>query len=364
MKLHELQFTAPPEHPRALPARIEHAVARFLLGLSPATQRRLSGRAPLAVDGLTLHPELQLMLRAQQLSAGSRGLTTGSLDQARAQMRRDCMVHEGECIAVANVRDFALATRNGPLRARHYAPEQAEEPLPLCVFFHGGGFVLGDLETHDAACRLLCKHAGVHVLAIDYRLAPEHPFPAAVDDALDALRFAVAHAAELGADPRRVGVAGDSAGGNLAAVAGLLARDHGERVPDFAALIYPVVDFERTYPSQQLFGEGLLLTTADRKLFDRAYFGEDPALRSDPRLSPLLGDLRGLCPALVVTAGFDLLRDEAEAYARALEQAGNRVIARREPELIHGFLNLFGVSPACRAACMRIAADLRGLSRG
>jgi acetyl esterase len=201
------------------------------------------------------------------------------------------------------------------------------------------------------------------VLAFDYRLAPEATFPAAIEDGVAAFRLAVKHAAELGADPKRIGVGGDSAGGNLSAVVCQLTR--GERTPDFAILIYPAVDRSQPYPSQKLFAEGFLLTAQDIAFFDEQYFGNDAAMRRDPRLSPLLAtDLTGLRPSVVITAGFDPLRDEGAAYAAALEHAGNDVTLRCERDMVHGFINMTGTSTACFDALMRIAQDTRRLSRG
>jgi acetyl esterase len=362
-----LEIVASTNQIRSARDRMEHSVARFLLRLSPAWQRRLSGGSPIVKDGLTLDPGIQLMLRARELSGAPGGVTKSAPAQAREQMRRETRIHGGEPIEVGGVYDLGFDTPSGRLRARHYAPiaEGAIALQPLCVFFHGGGFVLGDLDTHDAPCRFLCKHARMHVLAIDYRLAPEHAFPAAVEDALEAFRFAFTHAEALGADPNCIGVAGDSAGGNLSAVVAQLTRDSGERTPDFAALLYPAVDRQTPYPSKTSLADGFLLTSEDIAFFDQHYFGDDPAVRTNPKLSPgLASDLRNLCPTLVVTAGFDPLRDEGEAYARALQAAGNRVIARREPGLIHGFLNMHSVSKACRAALAQIAKDLRELATG
>jgi acetyl esterase len=353
-----------PTHAFSIIDRIEHAFAQRLFRLAPRTMLWLAGGKPVQVDGLTLEPSLQLMLRARALAArGGAGasLTGLSADVARRQNRRESLMYQGDVIEVGAVHDLRISVAaDASLLARHYAPA-TREPRPLLVFFHGGGFVFGDLDTHDAPCRLLCRDADVHVLSIDYRLAPEHAFPTAADDALAAYRFAVAHAAQLGADPSCIGVAGDSAGGNLSAVVAQQTR--GERAPDFALLIYPAVDRKTAYPSKTLFAEDFLLTRQDIEHFDASYFGQDEVTRLDVRLSPgLQTDLRGLCPTTIVTAGFDPLRDEGEAYARALEQAGNKVSLRREPSLIHGFLNMRAVSPACAEALDRLATDLRELT--
>jgi acetyl esterase len=208
---------------------------------------------------------------------------------------------------------------------------------------------------------VLCRHAGVHVLSVDYRLAPEDPFPAAVDDAVAALDWALDHAADLGADPARVAIGGDSAGGNLAAVA----SQHADRRPALQVLIYPAADMETEHPSHGLFGEGFYLTTADRDWYHAHYFsGPGGPGVDDPRALPLArGALAGVPPAFVVTAAFDPLRDEGEAYAAALHQAGVPVLLRRFDGLIHGFVNMTGISPACRDALVEVAGTLRGLLR-
>jgi acetyl esterase len=228
------------------------------------------------------------------------------------------------------------------------------------VFFHGGGFVFGDLDTHDGVCRLLCRHAGAHILAVDYRLAPENPFPAAVEDARAALDWAFANAGRLGADPCRIGVSGDSAGGNLAAVVSQLAARDGGPAPVLQLLIYPAMDSTGRHRSRELFADGFFLTKAHIEWFETHYLGADRARGLDPRVSPLLAeDLSGLPPTLVVTAAFDPLRDEGEAYAEALRAAGTPARVRRFPGLIHGFAAAAGVSRTCRDAVIEIAGATR-----
>jgi acetyl esterase len=345
--------------------RIEYA-ASVLLGALPArAQVRLSGKPPVCIDGDTLAPDLQLSLAVLE----RRGLPapeTLSAAEARAERRRLAAIYAGRRATVGAVRDLQIETDAAGLAARHYTPPALEtgvagEALPLLVYYHGGGFTYGDLETHDAFCRLLCRHAAVHVLAVDYRLAPEHPFPAAVEDARAALRWAIEHAGELGADAARVGVGGDSAGGNLAAVTSQLAARDGGPAPTLQLLIYPVVDLTRqTGRSRELFGEGFLLTTSEIDWFDDNYLGTGREAARDPRVSPLYAeDLSGLAPAIVATAAFDPLRDEAEAYAAALREAGTGVVLRRFPGFIHAFINLTGVSAGCRDAVMEIAGMTR-----
>jgi acetyl esterase len=265
---------------------------------------------------------------------------------------------------VASVRDCDIPGAAGSLRVRHYAPYTAASALkpPLTVFFHGGGFVIGDLDTHDEPCRILCRHAGVHVLSVDYRLAPEHPFPAAVDDACAAFRWAAAHADELGADPARIAVAGDSAGGNLAAVLAATLRTNG---PSAQLLIYPATDFTTERPSHRLFGDGLYISRRDLAGFRHNYIDGTGVALDDRRLSPLAAsDLSNLAPALAVVAGFDPLRDDGEAYVRALTSAGTRVRTLRFPQLGHGFIHLTGVAPAARRAMRAVATEWRAVLTG
>ena len=255
-------------------------------------------------------------------------------------MRESTLGFAGPQIHV-EVDDLSLPGPAGEIRARHYRPPGGGT-APLLVFYHGGGWVIGDLDTHDALCRLTCRDGGVHVLSIDYRLAPEHSAPAAVEDAYAAFKWAQEHAGELGAIPGRVAVGGDSAGGNLAAVVSQLARDEGGPAPVLQWLIYPRTDFTAQTRSMSLFARGFLLTRRDMDWFHAQYLrgsGVDP---TDPRVSPLLAEsLSGLAPALIAVAGFDPLRDEGEAYAAALRAAGTAVDLRYMGSLTHGFVNLF-----------------------
>lgn len=267
-----------------------------------------------------------------------------------------------EVVPVAQVHDTTVDGAAGPLKARIYRPEGAG-PFPTVAYFHGGGWVIGDLDTHDNMCRDLCRGAQAVVVAVDYRLAPEHPFPAAALDAVAATRWVVAHAAELGGNAT-VGVAGDSAGGNLAAVVAQQLRDAGVALAA-QFLIYPAVDHTAAeYPSLAQNAKGYFLETATMAWFYGHYAGTvaDPL---DPRLAPLRHrDLTLLPPAVVVTAEFDPLRDSGLAYAEALRAAGNAVDHLAGPGMVHGFYDMGRWSPAAHALVQqgigRFGARLRG----
>jgi acetyl esterase len=244
-------------------------------------------------------------------------------------------------VELPRVEDLAIPGPAGKIELRSYVPT-ADRSLPVVVYYHGGGFALGDLDTHDRICRRLARASGAIVVAVDYRLAPEHPFPAAVDDAFTALGWVHDHAAELGGDPSRLAVAGDSAGGNLAAVMTLRARDEGSPPLVFQLLVYPatnLADFDTA--SHEAFREGYLLSRSFMVL-NRGRYLPSEEQRRDPYASPLFDDdLSGLPPALIITAQFDPLRDEGEAYGHRLQAAGVTVTISRYEGVVHGF---FGVS--------------------
>jgi acetyl esterase/lipase len=252
------------------------------------------------------------------------------------------------------------------LRADHipfrlYRPKgvPASAPLPALIFFHGGGWVIGDLETHDVLCRQLTAAAGISVVNVDYRLAPEHRYPAAVEDAWAAVRWVEKHAAELAIDSTRLAVGGDSAGGNLAAVVALLARDHGGPSLALQVLTYPVTDVAAESASYAEFADGFLLTRDSMRWFIEHYVPERKD-RLDWRASPLRAQsLAGVAPALVVTAGFDPLRDEGEAYGRRLREAGVRVDMVCYGGMIHGFAPMGRLIETGNRAVAHAAASLR-----
>jgi acetyl esterase len=246
-----------------------------------------------------------------------------------------------------------------PLRLYRPAGVPASTPLPVYVYFHGGGWVIGDLETHDVICRQLTAESGASVISVDYRRAPEHKFPAAADDAWAAVRWIVAHAAELGVDAERLAVGGDSAGGNLAAVVALMARDAGGPRIALQVLVYPVTDLGAEAKSYEDFAEGYMLTRESMRWF-RAHYLNGKEDAADWRASPLRANsLAGLPPALIITAGFDPLRDEGEAYAARLRAAGVTVDYVCFGGMIHGFAAMGRVLDTALRAVALIGGALR-----
>jgi acetyl esterase len=343
---------------RARRERVLYLAARLLAHLPDALKIKLSGEPPAVVDGQQLDPQLQL-IRSVAHGRPMPGLIEPTVAAGRERYRHQTHVFRGPVTRVAAVSDLEIRGASGRLRARHYAPP-ASGDAPLTLYFHGGGFVIGDLDTHDEPCRILCRHAGMHVLSVAYRLAPEHPFPAAIEDAQAAFAWARSHAASLGARAERVMVAGDSAGGSLSAVISATAC-RGEK-PGAQLLIYPATDFESDRPSQTLFESGFYITRHDIDGFRVHYVGGSAVPLSDPRLSPLHGPKLGdLPPTLIVIAGFDPLRDDGEAYAAAASAAGAPIRVLRFPSLGHGFVHMTGVAPAARQAMIMVAREWRAL---
>jgi acetyl esterase len=278
-------------------------------------------------------------------------------DAARAAMKSSFF--RGKDAPIGRVENLTMPGPAGDIRLRVYTPSEAKDGvLPGLVFFHGGGFVIGDLDTHDDLCRWLANGSGCRVVAADYRLAPECPFPAAVEDCFAATKWVSEHKADFGI-VGDVAVGGDSAGGNLAAVVCQLAKDEGPKIA-FQLLIYPVTQLgQPDTPSMRENGKGYFLERDSMAWFTRMYC-PDAAHYGDPRLSPLLAkDLSGLPPAYVVTAGFDPLRDEGLAYAKKLDAAGVPVTQVNYPGMIHGFFSMRGMIPKAREAVAASAAAVR-----
>jgi acetyl esterase len=322
-------------------------------------QRRLAGR-PVILDGQTLDPETQWMLRLEKLARTPATETLPTREARKALLRQALLV--GGSQPIGEVRELEVPGADGKLPARLYVPKTSTETTqgdPLLFFVHGGGMMYGDLDSHDALCRFLAERAGVRVLSVDYRLAPEHPYPAAVDDCWASFQWVAENADQLGVDPDRIAVGGDSAGGYLSAVTAVLAAEAGIPVK-FQLLLYPVTNMAERSESRRLFGEGFFLTTEFMDLAETSYL-TDTHDRRDPRISVYFTEKfpEDLAPAFVATAGFDPLRDEGEAYARLLADAGVKVEMKRYPGFIHGFATIVGVGRSNRAAAAEIAAKLK-----
>ena len=261
-------------------------------------------------------------------------------------------------VDIARAEERTIPGPAGDIPIRVYSPA-TEAVLPVVVFFHGGGWTIGDVGCYDQIARKLAVASGLTVVSVEYRLAPEHVFPAAVEDSYAVTEWIADHGTELGVDGSRLAVAGDSAGGNLAAVTSILARDRGRPTIAFQLLVYPVVDGTMSFPSVKENGEGYLLTADDMAWFYDQYAPPD-ADRKNPMLSPLYApDLSGLPPALAITAEYDPLRDEGEAYADALQQAGVEARSSRYDGMVHGFVPIDGVIPTATQAIEEAGASLK-----
>lgn len=347
----------------AIPAHIRaQAAGAKLLYALPYPLRRLVAGRPIRIDGQELALDAQLLLRLQRLSGAT--FVQESVERSRAALDVSRHLVSGNPIEPVLTRDVAVPAPHGELGATLYTPEGVGAGSGMLVFYHGGGWVVGNRQSHDNTARFLAKYAGVRVLSVEYRLAPEHPFPAAQEDALTAFDFAYEKAGDFGADPHRIAVGGDSAGGNLAAVTAQVTTRRDGPVPAFQLLLYPAVDATRRRRSRDLFADGFFLTDEHMDWFI-GHYAPDGVDRSDPALSPLLAeDVSGLPPAYIATAGFDPLRDEAEAYAARLADAGVPVALSRQADLIHGYANFLGLGHRFREALAEAAGALRvGLSR-
>lgn len=329
-------------------AVVERRIARGLLRLPAGLLRVLAG-PPHVRDGLTLDPYVQTILRVQRLRRRP-GMQTLTPPRARAEYRRDVGILSAPARPMCSVQD--RDADGVPVRV--YIPDTVRGVL---VYLHGGGGVIGDLDACDSPCRALAHAAACAVVSVDYRLAPEHPFPAGLEDAERAYRWAVAQATALGARPERVAVGGDSFGGSLAALLGLKLRGGDLPAPAAQLLLYPACDFTRTGGSRDLFSEGYLL---DKDLI--AWFRDHTLLTAEARVaaSPLLAhDVGGMGPVIIITAGFDPLRDEAKDYADRLAAAGVPVNYTCAPGLVHAFISMTAAVPEAKASLHQAALCLK-----
>ena len=309
-----------------------------------------------------LHPEARALLEMMD-AQGAPPLETQDPVEARSARLEPMKLLGGQPDELGRVENLSAPGPAGDIPLRLYASERGGL-RPALVYFHGGGFVFGNLDTHDAVCRAIAKESGAVVVSVDYRLAPEHKFPAAVDDSFAATVWVAANAERLGIDKHRIAVGGDSAGGNLATVIAMRCRDAGGPALAGQVLIYPVPDVSSLETgSHRELGEGYFLTRAGMEWFTGHYLASADQKRH-PEASPLLApNLSGLPPALVITAEFDPLRDEGEAYAQRLRKTGVPVTVTRYPGMIHGFVSMRGVLAGGRQAIQEAAQFTRSMSK-
>jgi acetyl esterase len=293
----------------------------------------------------SLHPQIEEVLRVMA-AANLRPIEAMTPAEAREQMEATARARKAEPLPVARVEERAMPGPAGPIRLRLYWPNASSSggPVPAIVYYHGGGHVIGSLDTHDLIARNLCAGAEALIASVDYRMGPEHKFPAAVEDCFAALQWVHGNASELGGDPARFGVHGDSAGANLAAVVALMARDAGAPRLRLQSLVYPVGDYTMSTPSYDKFATGYGILTREAMAWFRQHYLRSPADAEDWRASPIRApNLAGVAPAIVITAECDVLHDDGQGYAEALRRAGVAVEYREYKGMIHAF---FGMVPA------------------
>ncbi len=336
--------------------RLERAAVRRLLSAPNGVLERLAGPTRSSPDGLALDLQTQALLRVAELIREPE-LTAGSVDEARRRLARTAPMLDYEVPDDVTLEVTPAPGGEGKREARLYRPARADGSA--IVWFHGGGFVLGSPRAFDGVCSRLALLSGATVVSIDYRLAPEHPFPAGFDDAVAATRWLLRDGRSLGLDPARVAIGGDSAGGNLAAAVSLALRDDPAPRLRFQLLVYPALDFTKSGESYRLFPTGYLLTDASIDWFVQHYLG-GRELKKDPRVSPFwTNSVSGAPPALVLTGGFDPLRDEGEQFAKRLAREGGGAELVRADGLVHGFFSMGGVVRAADRLIELAASRLR-----
>lgn len=337
---------------------LRKALVHLALSRSPAALVKASGGEARSVRGMTLDPRFQFL--EAQARARATDWDTVSVAAARAQTEALNTLFGGPRVAQVRTVQVYVTGRSHSVPARLYLPTVRNNSAAMLVYYHFGGGVIGSLDSCHRLCALIAKQAGAPVMNVDYRLAPEHPFPTGLDDAIAAYNWAVENAARYGAPVGRVGVGGDSMGGNFAA----LVTQQAKRKPVVQVLIYPAVDFVSDTPSMHDFADAFPLIAEALAFLVRHYLppGVEP---SDPRVSPgRAQDLRGLAPALVYTAGFDMLLDQGEAYAARLSEAGVKTKLTRFESLPHGFVAMPGAAPAAEAAIRQIAHETAEALKG
>jgi acetyl esterase len=335
--------------------RLQAMAIRFLFGL-PEPIRRLLAGPPVRIDDQELALDARLMNRLKDLTGSE--VFADPIDKSRKRYEELAPVIGGTPVEPITVREIIIPGKQGDVPATLYTPSSVPERSGLLVYYHGGGFSVGSRISHEPVACYFATHASLRVLSVEYRRAPECPFPAAVEDAIAAFEYAHRRATDLGADPDRIAVGGDSAGGNLAAVTAQQAVQRGGAVPAFQLLMYPPTDISVRRRSRELFNAGVTFTDQNFQWALGNYVSAGTDL-TDPRLSPLHGDVRGLPPAYIATAGFDPLRDEGEAYADKLRTGGISVALSRQTDLAHGYLNMVGIGRRFSEAAAEAAGALR-----
>ncbi|BBZ10250.1 alpha/beta hydrolase [Mycobacterium branderi] len=338
-----------------LGTRTKAAVLRTLFKL-PTPARRLLAGPPVRIDGQEQALDAQLMIRIKNRSGSD--VFTDPIEEARIRYDGLPRLLGYQSPLPVATREIVIPAEHGYIPATLYTPAGLATPSGLLLYYHGGGFSVGSRISHDPVARFFAINAAVQVLSVEYRRAPEHRFPAAVEDAMTAFDYACQQAADLGADPHRIAVGGDSAGGNLAAVTAQQATRRGGPLPRFQLLMYPPTDLSTRRPSRDLFNHSSTFTDQNLQWALSNYLPPGTDL-SDPRLSPLHGDVKGLPPAYIATAGFDPLRDEGEAYANKLRAGGVPVVLSRQADLPHAFLNFVALGGRFAQAAAEAAEALK-----
>jgi acetyl esterase len=334
--------------------RVQGAAIRFIYALPLPIRRAMAG-PPVRIDGQELTLYAQLMVRLKNLSGSE--VFADPIDKSRERYEALGPVIGGRSTEPIATREVSIPAEHGDIPSTLYTPASVPEPSGLLVYYHGGGFSVGSRISHDPVARYFATRAGVRVLSVEYRRAPENPFPAAAEDAIAAFEYAQRHAPDLGAHPNRIAVGGDSAGGNLAAVAAQQSVRRGDVPPAFQLLMYPPTDIGTRRPSRDISRLGVTFSDQNFQWAIGNYVPPGTDL-TDPRLSPLHGDITGLPPAYIATAGFDPLRDEGEAYAEKLRAGGIPVVLSRQADLPHGYLNMVGIGGRFAEAAAEAAGAL------